>query len=151
MSDRPHRLLVVEDNPDDFFILRRALKNAGVTDEIDHVSDGESAIRFLEPGATGELNPAATAQFPTIVLLDLKLPRTSGLDVLKWIRGQEKLAGLSVIMFSTSQQKSDVTSAYHLGANAYLVKPPTVSELVEMLQAMDRFWLKYNCSLFRVR
>ncbi len=151
MSDRPHRLLVVEDNPDDFFILRRALKNAGVTEEIDHVSDGETAIQFLQPIASGEANPLASPELPTVVLLDLKLPRTSGLEVLKWIRSQEKLAGLSVIMFSTSQQKSDVTAAYHLGANAYLVKPPTVSELVEMLQAMDRFWLKYNCSLYRVR
>jgi CheY-like chemotaxis protein len=135
-------LLLVEDDPNDVALFRRAARKADLSEEILIAEDGEAAVRFLEGCAekTGEQGDA----LPGIVLLDLKMPRKSGLEVLQWLRRQPRLRRLPVIVFTSSRERSDITRAYELGANSYLVKPVSFDQLKEMVQALDHYWLDLN-------
>jgi DNA-binding response OmpR family regulator len=99
-------------------------------------ADGEAAVNFL----TGAL----TATAPGLVLLDLKLPRLPGLDVLGWLRRQPGLRRLPVVVLTSSRERRDVDRAYDLGANSFLVKPVGFAELLEMVKALDLYWLRMN-------
>ncbi len=142
MSKGAKTILLVEDNEDDVVFMRRALKNAEVTNPVHVTRDGQEAIDYL----TELLQVGGTArpELPLFVLLDLKLPRRNGLEVLQWIRQERRLATLIVIILSTSREENDISRAYAYGANAYLVKPTAVSELVEMMKGVKSFWLTYN-------
>lgn len=130
----PH-ILLVEDNEDDVILVQRSLRKAGVTAPVHVVRDGDEAITFLG---------AAAAEPPALVLLDLKLPRRSGLEVLAWIRAHSGLSALPVVMFTTSTQDADVGEAYRLGANSYLKKPATMQETTELLRTAGLYWLVHN-------
>ena len=134
-------ILQVEDDPNDIFFLQRAMKKAGVLNPIQVARDGQQAIDYLqgvEKFADREKFP-----FPCLVLLDLKLPHVMGLDVLKWIR-QESGLSMVVVVLTASADDADIASAYHLGANAFLVKPADANVLVEMAKAINEFWLTLN-------
>jgi CheY-like chemotaxis protein len=135
-------VLLVEDDPNDVALFCRAVRKTGLTVEVQIADDGEAAIRFLETKA--ERPAGGNAALPWVVLLDLKMPRKSGLEVLAWLRRQPLLRRLPVIIFTSSRESSDITRAYDLGANSYLVKPVSFDQLKEMVRAMNHYWLDLN-------
>lgn len=134
-------ILLVEDEENDAYFMQIAMKKAGLLGPIRVASDGRQAIDYfksaLKPGSNGEF------PLPGLVLLDLKLPFVMGLDVLKWIRQQPHLAPI-VLILSASSEVEDIATAYHLGANAYLIKPSEVRQLDGMVQSIKDFWLTHN-------
>jgi CheY-like chemotaxis protein len=135
-------LLLIEDDPNDVALFRRAAHKAGLTVEIDNAEDGDAAVRYLETRV--EQSTDETAGLPWIVLLDLKMPRKSGLEVLQWLRGQPRLRFVPVIIFTSSRESSDIARAYELGANSYLVKPVSFDQLKEMVRDVNHYWLELN-------
>jgi CheY-like chemotaxis protein len=136
MKNNPRNILLVEDNDDDAFLTKRALESAGIVLPIHHYRDGGSAIDYLKRLAdTGESRP------PELVLLDLKMPQRSGLEVLQWIRNHDILHFLIVLARTSSREHKDVMTAYNLHINAYLVKPSSLSEMTELARSIRHFWL----------
>ncbi|MDB6028341.1 MAG: response regulator with CheY-like receiver domain and winged-helix DNA-binding domain [Verrucomicrobiales bacterium] len=135
-------ILLVEDNEDDVVFMRRAIKHAAVTESVQVVTDGQDAVDYL--AGIGKFEDRRQYPMPRIVLLDLKLPRKGGLEVLQWIRSQPRLSRIIVLVLSTSRERSDIVKAYELGANAFLVKPPAYQQLAEMVEAIKIFWLGFN-------
>jgi len=132
-----NKILHVEDNPDDVMLMNLAFSRSGVPAKLHVVGDGDEAIAALRNGAfsTGA---------PVCVLLDVKLPRVSGLDVLAWIRNQPQLKRLPVILLTSSSQTSDINRAYDLGANSFLVKPPDLDSLTELIKTVAHYWVQTN-------
>ncbi len=137
------RILHVEDDPNDVLLLQRAFKKAGgVAPTVSVVNDGEEAVAYLS--GTGRFDDREAHPLPSLILLDLKIPLKSGLEVLAWIRGQPSIRRLPVIVFSSSKQMADINRAYDLGANSYLVKPVVFDELLEMVKILHAYWLSMN-------
>ena len=134
-------ILQVEDDPNDVFLLQHAMKKAGVKNPVQIAKDGQQAIDYLR--GAGKVAHREKYPFPSLVLLDLKLPYVMGLDVLKWIR-QQTDAALPVVVLTASQEDADITTAYRLGANGFLVKPSEASKFEEMVKAIRDFWLTHN-------
>jgi CheY-like chemotaxis protein len=130
------RILHVEDNPDDVMLTAMAFRKAAVAAQLEVATDGQKAIAAL---SKGPVSPALAC-----VLLDIKLPRLSGLEVLAWIRNQPNLKRIPVIMLTSSTLPGDVNQAYECGANSYLVKPPDLDSLVELVRIIDVYWLRTN-------
>jgi CheY-like chemotaxis protein len=135
-------LLLVEDAEDDVLFMKRALKRAGIANPLQVVGDGQEALDYL--AGRGRFGDRLQSPVPFLVLLDLKLPQVPGLEVLKWIRGQDKLEPLPVIILTSSREAQDVDQAYRRGANAYLVKPNNFDQLLAMVKGLEEFWLKLN-------
>jgi CheY-like chemotaxis protein len=137
-----HTILVVEDNPTDVMLIRRAFARLNIANPVQVVADGDRAVDYL----SGRDTYADRVQFPlpAVVLLDVKLPRRSGLEVLEWLRSQERLRRLPVVMLTSSRQSHDVNRAYDLGANSYLVKPVEFDGLQEMLGTINTYWIDRN-------
>lgn len=122
--------------------MKRAMKLAGMLNPVQVAFDGRKAIHYL--GGTGEYSDRAQFPLPCLVLLDLKLPHVMGLDVLKWIREQPELRGVIVLVFTASKLPPDISKAYFLGANSYLVKPSEPDGLVETVRLIKEYWLHLN-------
>lgn len=135
-------ILLVEDNEDDVFLMRRALKSAGIVNALQVVEDGQQAIDYLS--GTGEYADRGKFPLPAIVFLDLKLPIKGGFDVLEWVRKQNDLEALVVVVLTSSNEPSDLKNAYRLGANSYVVKPPTSTQLLDLAKAFKWYWLEFN-------
>lgn len=135
-------LLLVEDNEDDVFLMKRALKEAHVQNPLIVVEDGQQALDYL--AGTGKFADRTTYPLPVVVFLDLKLPYVSGHDVLAWIRRQKEHESLVVIVLTSSNETSDLSRCYSLGANSYLVKPPTPEQLGDLAKAFKWYWIEYN-------
>ena len=135
-------VLLVEDNPDDVLLTTRAFKRANLFSPIQVVEDGDKAVSYL----SGEPPYSDRDRFPVpvVVLMDLKLPRRSGLEVLKWIRSVPVLKGLPVVVLTSSADDRDVNSAYDLGANSYLVKPVGFDALFDMVKILQPYWVIMN-------
>ena len=140
MSTNPV-ILLVEDNEDDIFLMKRSLKSAGITNPLCVVEDGQRAIDYL--GGVGEFADRNKHPRPSVVFLDLKLPLKSGREVLAWIR-EQRIENLVVLVLTSSSEPSDIREAYRLGANSYVVKPPTAAELLELARAFKSYWLEFN-------
>ena len=140
MSD--HKILLVEDNEDDAFLMKRALKEAGVVNPLVHVEDGKEAIDYLQ--GEGKFADRDAYPIPAVVFLDLKLPLKTGHEVLAWIRKQEELKSVVVVVMTSSNEPSDLSKSYELGANSYVVKPPTPEQLKAMALAFKWYWLEFN-------
>jgi CheY-like chemotaxis protein len=140
MTDRA--ILLVEDNEDDVFLMRRALQGARVANPLQVVEDGQEAVDYLS--GNGNFADRERYPLPAVVFLDLKLPYISGHDVLAWIRQQKELESLVVIVLTSSNEASDLSRCYALGANSYLVKPPTPEQLDDLAKAFKWYWLEYN-------
>ena len=134
-------VLLVEDDENDVFFMQQAVQRAGVLNPIRVASDGQQAIDYFQ--GVGKFANREEFPLPCLVLLDLKLPRVMGLDVLKWIRQQPEVAAIVVIL-SSSSEEADIATAYRLGANGYLVKPPDMNKLDEMAKSIKDFWLTHN-------
>jgi CheY-like chemotaxis protein len=142
MATSPKQVLIAEDDPSDVFLLRRAFSAAGVSASLHFVRDGQEAIDYLG----GEANYSDRNEFPLpdLMLLDLKMPRLNGFDVLEWLRQQPGLKRLLVTILTSSDQARDIDRAYDLGANSYLLKPHGTTELAELVQRVQRYWLDLN-------
>ncbi len=135
-------ILLVEDNEDDVILIQRALRKGGIHAPIHLARNGEEAIDFFS--IAGQAHHHASHPLPTVVLLDLKLPKKNGFEVLEWIKGHEQFASLPVVVFTSSVQERDLTQAYALGANSYLKKPATMAETTDLLKTVSAYWLDSN-------
>jgi CheY-like chemotaxis protein len=139
-------ILYAEDDQNDALLLRLALTKAGVLNSLVVVPGGKAAVEYLSGvAAHNDQHP-----MPRLVLLDLNMPGTSGLEVLKWIRTTPGLCTLIVVMLSSSNQDADIHRAYIQGANGYLVKPSKLDEMVTMAKAIKDYWLMQNRSPFQM-
>lgn len=129
------RVLLVEDNEDDAELIGRAFRKARIGNPIHLANDGDRAVAALGVPAD---------ELPVLVLLDLKLPRRSGFEVLQWIRGNAATRRLPVVVLTSSRQSADVRQAYDLGANSYLVKPVGSDALTEMVRTLNLYWCVLN-------
>ena len=135
-------LLHVEDDPNDVLLLQRAFRKANGALTIQADTDGDKAVAYLS--GADEFADREKYPLPTVVLLDLKMPRKSGLEVLAWVRGQQNLRRLIVIVFTSSKHDEDVNKAYELGANSYLVKPVGFDMLVDVAKMIQQYWINTN-------
>ena len=135
-------VLLIEDNPDDAELIGYAFKKAGVANPLIVVGDGDKAIDYLY----GRSAYADREKFPLpgLFLLDLKLPRRSGFEVLEAIRANQTTRNTPVVVLTSSNQATDIERAYELGANSYLVKPIGRDSLITMVRSLDSFWLNLN-------
>lgn len=132
-------ILLAEDNEDHVLLTRRAFKQAGLVNPLFVVEDGEEAIAYLN--GDGKFANRNEYPLPTLLLLDLKMPRKDGFDVLEWIRRQPMLAALRVVVLTTSDRIHDVNRAYQLGANSFLTKPVDFRDFVQLSSAIKGYWL----------
>lgn len=136
----PGNILLVEDNPDDVALTMRALKSHNITNDVVVAKDGVQALEYLF-GAKGS---PAVEELPAVVLLDLKLPRVNGLEVLQRIRADERTRLLPVVILTSSDEERDVISGYSLGANSYVRKPVDFIEFTEAAKQLGLYWLLMN-------
>jgi len=135
-------ILLVEDNPDDAELTRLAFEEGNVTNEIIVARDGEEALNCLFEHETGVCRDEE--YLPAVILLDLKLPKVSGLDVLKRIREEPKTNCLPVVILTSSKEDEDIINSYKFGANAYVRKPVDYQEFVQAAKTLGLFWLLVN-------
>lgn len=140
--DDQSTILLVEDNPDDAELIRHAFRKAGITNPLPVVQDGDEAIDYLL--GRGDYADRRLFPVPRLILLDLKLPRRSGIEVLLTIRSTEAVRHLPVVVLTSSNQEGDIRKAYDAGANAYLVKPIGEGALVTVVRSLDAFWIRLN-------
>ena len=131
-------ILLIEDNPDDEALTLRAISRNNIDNPVVVARDGVEAVEFLFG------NEAAGRNLPALVLLDLKLPRIDGLEVLRRIRAGTRTALLPVIVLTTSREPRDIEQAYQLGANSYIRKPVDYQEFVHTVAALVHYWLSLN-------
>ena len=132
-------VLLAEDDENDVLFLQRAFRQAAITTPLQVTRDGQEVIDYL--AGSGRYTDREQYPLPCLVMLDLKMPRKNGMEALEWIRGQEALQALPVIIFSSSVHPEEIDKAYRLGANAFLTKPSGVKERVEMARRIKTSWL----------
>ncbi len=132
-------ILLAEDDENDAFIFRIALKKAGIQNPLHHVPDGEDAINYL--AGAGVYANRILHPFPCLVITDLKMPRRTGFELLAWIQDQPQLNCPPVVVLSGSAEDSDKERAFGLGAIAYFVKPPGLEQVVQLAHELKRSWL----------
>jgi CheY-like chemotaxis protein len=136
---RADLILIAEDNDDHVLLLRRALQKGAVLNPVFVVNDGEETIAYLK--GEGKYADRYEYPLPALLLLDLKMPRKNGLEVLEWIRQQPGLRRLRVVVLTTSDAPQDIDRAYELGANAFMVKPLERKDFLELTSAIKGYWL----------
>jgi len=135
-------ILLVEDNPDDEALTLRALKKNNIANEVIVARDGVEALDYLF--AEGAHEGRDLSDQPQVILLDLKLPRVDGLEVLKRIRGDDRTRRLPVVILTTSNEEQDITNSYDLGANSYIRKPVDFDQFMEAIRHLGLYWLVLN-------
>ncbi|HEV8411192.1 MAG TPA: response regulator [Gemmatimonadaceae bacterium] len=142
MSVANQPILLVEDEENDVMLLQRAFRRAGMVNPLQVVRHGDDAVAYLE--GTGEFADRVKHPLPVLVLLDLKLPRRTGLEVLEWVKERPGLKKIPIVVLTSSKNDSDVDRAYELGANSYLVKPVSFETLLELVKSLELYWLVLN-------
>jgi CheY-like chemotaxis protein len=135
-------ILLVEDNPDDVALTLRALKKNNIANKVVVARDGEDALEYLT--ATGRYAGRAATDRPEVVLLDLKLSKVGGLDVLRAMRADPQTRLLPVVVLTSSSEEGDVIASYDLGANSYIRKPVDFNQFVEAVRQLGLYWLVLN-------
>ncbi len=135
-------VLLVEDNPDHAELTLKALKDGNVLNEIAWVKDGEEALDFLYH--RGRYADAAKAPRPGLILLDLRLPKVDGHEVLRQIKGDEDLRSIPVIMLTTSEREDEICQSYKAGANSFVSKPVRFPDFVERVRSLKLYWVLTN-------
>ncbi len=136
------KILLVEDNPNDIDLTKRALQKSNILNELIIAKDGVEALTYFfgEDGKTG----CSIEDLPVVVLLDLNLPRVNGLDALRRIRADEKTKLVPVIILTSSNEEKDIITSYHLGANSFVRKPVKFNEFAEAIRLLGLYWLVIN-------
>jgi two-component system response regulator len=143
MTDYEHvEVLLVEDSPHDAEMTMHALSDNKFLSKVHWVKDGVQALDFI--GCVGEYAQRDPSQLPKVVLLDLKMPKVDGLDVLREIKGNERWRGIPVVIMTSSNEDRDVIESYQLGTNAYVVKPVDFLSFTEAVVRLGMFWLLVN-------
>ena len=144
MKVEPHQsvVLLAEDREDDILIMRKAFARADFPGSLFVVRDGDEAIAYLR----GDMPYGNRAEYPlpALLLLDLKMPRKGGFEVLGWIRQQPRLVALRVIVLTSSEASSDLDLAYELGAHSFLSKPSGFQDMLQLTHFIKGFWLQFN-------
>ena len=140
VSSQP--ILLVEDEENDVMLLQRAFRRSGMVNPLQVVRHGDDAVAYLE--GSGEYADRVKYPLPVLVLLDLKLPRRTGLEVLEWVKGQTGVKKIPIIVLTSSKNDDDVNRAYELGANSYVVKPVSFETLLELVKSLELYWLVLN-------
>lgn len=135
-------LLLIEDNQQDELLTLRALKKNNITNKVDVVRDGQEALDYLF--RQGKYAHLEGTPFPEFILLDLKLPKVDGLEVLRRLRAHEPTRRIPVVILTTSMEESDVKSGYDLGANSYVRKPVDFDEFMAAVKNLGKYWLGLN-------
>jgi CheY-like chemotaxis protein len=135
------RILLVEDSPRDAELALNALEAHQLANEVVHVRDGADALDYLY--RRGEFEGRSDGQ-PALVLLDLKLPKVDGLEVLRQLKGDPELRIIPVVMMTSSREEQDLLQSYHLGVNAYVVKPVKFNDFIEAVKQVGGFWAVVN-------
>lgn len=142
MVPKHRSILLVEDNPDDELLTIRAFKRHHIVNDIEVVRDGQEALDYLRcQGAWTGRDPCDA---PQVVLLDLKLPKVDGLEVLRQMRADELLRRIPVVVLTSSSQESDIVASYDLGANSYVRKPVDFAQFGEAVRELGLYWLMLN-------
>ena len=136
-------ILLVEDDSNDVLFIQRAFRRSKLENSMQVVRDGDEAVAYLS--GDGKYADRNLYPLPGMILLDLKLPRRSGLEVLEWIRNQPVLKRIPVVILTSSKENADVNTAYDMGVNSYLLKPVNYNALNEMIDTLNAFWLRLNC------
>jgi CheY-like chemotaxis protein len=139
-NDAP--VLLVDDDDDDVLFVRRGFKKAGILNPLRVAHDGDEAVDYLD--GTGAFSDRTENPLPILVLLDLKMPKRSGLEVLEWVKQRPGLRRIPIVMLTSSNIDSDIARAYDLGANSYLVKPVSHEGLIELTRTLKVYWLMMN-------
>lgn len=135
-------IMLVEDNPDDIVLAKRALKKCNLADNAVVANDGVEALEFLL--GRGENNCEEETKLPAVILMDLKMPRMDGIETLKKLRDNSRTAHLPVVILTSSDEDRDIQQCYQLGANSYLRKPVDFNKFVEVMQLLGIYWLTLN-------
>lgn len=142
MQGEPIVVLLVEDDPAHAEIVRRNFEKSRIANQLIHVSDGQMVLDYLY--RRGAFNDPLQAPRPGLILLDLRLPKVDGLEVLKTVKSDPELKQIPVVILTTSAAESDVARAFDSHANSYLVKPVDFSQFVELMEVLGYYWLVWN-------
>jgi two-component system response regulator len=142
MNSNNTEVLLVEDNPRDAELTVRAFKRNNLADRLFHVQDGAEALDFLF--GRGKYQERQTAALPRVILLDLKLPKVNGLEVLRQIKAEARLRTIPVVIVTSSAEDPDLEAAYRLGANSYVIKPVQFDAFMEAMSKLGLYWLTSN-------
>ena len=135
-------ILLVDDNPRDLELTLRALKKNNLANHVHAVKDGEEALDFLF--ATGPYAGRNMVDLPKVILLDLKLPKIDGLEVLKWVKSDERTKMVPVVVLTSSQEEKDMVASYKYGVNSYIVKPVDFDKFVKSVSDLGLYWVLLN-------
>ncbi|TGU72507.1 response regulator [Geomonas terrae] len=142
MSYVHHTVLLVDSDPDQAHFTRLALQRVGVITPVQHAHDGEEAIAYLS--GAGDFGDRELHPLPMLMLLDLKLPHISGVGLLSWLREQQALRRLPVVVLTVPVPAADLNRAYELGCNSFLFKPNSFNALLVLMQGVAQYWLGFN-------
>jgi len=142
MNGEPIVILLVEDDPAHAEIVRRNFEELRVANRMVHVSDGQEALEYLY--RRGAFADPASSPRPGLILLDLRLPKVDGLEVLRTIKGDPDLVRIPVVILTTSATEADMARAYDSHANSYLTKPVDYRQFVELMESLGYYWLAWN-------
>lgn len=136
--DRNLTILIAEDSQDDAFFLERAFRKIGLRNPVQILTDGRAVMDYLK--AEGKFENRSEYPFPSVLFLDIKMPRVDGFEVLQWLKYHEQCKIIPTLVFSSSEHPEDIERAYQLGANAYIVKPNKNEDLERILRSTYDFW-----------
>ncbi len=138
MEDSNYTILLVDDDENDVLLIRMAFEKSGIRNPIHWARDGMEAVAYLN--GEGAYSNRESYPFPKVLILDLKMPRMSGLELLKWIRDHPEFKVIPTIIMTSSRLEEDVKNAYSLGANTYMIKPASLDQLAKMVKAAHEYW-----------
>ncbi len=139
---KPKTILLVEDNPSDIGLTKRAMTQSHIVNELIVAEDGQEALEYLF--CNGKYSGRNVNDLPALVLLDLKLPKVDGLEVLRQIRTDKRTSRLPVVVLTSSKEEQDVAKSYDLKANSYILKPVDFTQFLQSVEQLGIYWLAMN-------
>ena len=141
MTEKPD-IILVEDSASDAELTIRALRKNNIINQLVHLEDGEEALEFIF--AIGKYADRSIDDLPKVILLDLKMPKISGLEVLRKIKSDERTKSIPIVLLTSSKEENDIVDAYQLGVNSYIVKPMEFENFVKIVSDIGLYWLLVN-------